>query len=134
VLGGEIKIESREDRGSTFTLFLPQNYTAPPMERRLFVPRIEEGEETRNGETPSAEPAEFAVADDRGGILPGDKAILIIEDDRDFAQWVADLTHAHGFKTIVTSRGARALELVRQFPPVAVILDLSLPDITGWKV
>ena len=134
VLGGEIKIESREDRGSTFTLFLPQNYTALPMERRLFVPRIEEGEETRNGETPSAEPVEFPVADDRGNILPGDKAILIIEDDWDFAQWLTDLSHARGFKTIMTSRGTRGLELVRQFPPVAVILDLSLPDITGWKV
>ena len=66
--------------------------------------------------------------------MPGEKAILIIEDDRDFAQWLADLTHERGFKTIVTSRGTRGLELVRQFPPVAVILDLSLPDITGWRV
>jgi hypothetical protein len=34
----------------------------------------------------------FGVVDDRANILPGDKSVLIVEDDRDFAQWLLDLT------------------------------------------
>ena len=53
---------------------------------------------------------------------------------RDFAQWLLDLTREKGFKGIVTSRGNTGLELVREFSPTAITLDISLPDISGWKV
>jgi CheY-like chemotaxis protein len=37
-------------------------------------------------------------------------------------------------KGLVTSLGASALALVRQYQPHAITLDLHLPDIDGWRV
>jgi CheY-like chemotaxis protein len=39
-----------------------------------------------------------------------------------------------GFKVLVTSFGATARALVRQYHPSAVTLDISLPDMEGWRV
>ncbi|MEY2496955.1 MAG: hypothetical protein QOD12_511, partial [Verrucomicrobiota bacterium] len=135
VLGGEIRVESSEGRGSTFTLFLPQSYTATPVER-VIAPMFEGSVPTdamSNGETPVT-PLEFSLADDRSNILPGEKSVLIIEDDRDFAQWLLDVAREHGFKAVATPRGKIGLELVSEFAPAAVTLDLSLPDVDGWQV
>ena len=54
-------------------------------------------------------------ADDRSNILPGEKAVLIIEDDRDFAQWLLDLAQDEGLQGHRRPRaGISALELVRE--------------------
>src|SRR5947207_14542744 len=85
-------------------------------------------------EVAEPEAIEFMLADDRANILPGEKSVLIIEDDRDFAQWLLDLARQNGFKAVVTPRGKAALALVREFAPSAITLDLSLPDIDGWHI
>jgi len=71
---------------------------------------------------------------DRGKIEPGDKTLLIIEDDPGFARILVDTAHETGFKAIVAQRGASALAMVREFKPSAVTLDLRLPDVDGWRV
>jgi CheY-like chemotaxis protein len=39
-----------------------------------------------------------------------------------------------GFKGVVTAHGRLALSLARQYNPVAITLDIFLPDMLGWTV
>ena len=47
---------------------------------------------------------------------------------------LVDLARDKGFKVLVATRGAEALELAKQFQPAAVSLDVFLPDMLGWTV
>ena len=60
--------------------------------------------------------------------------MLIVEDDPHYARVLVDLAHDQGFKVLVAARGAEGLDLVRQFRPAAVSLDIFLPDMLGWRV
>jgi CheY-like chemotaxis protein len=72
--------------------------------------------------------------DDRNSINPGDRVVMIVEDDKTFANFLLSLAHDHGFKGLVTSRGSTALAMAREHKPDAITLDLGLPDMEGWKV
>jgi CheY-like chemotaxis protein len=58
----------------------------------------------------------------------------VVENDLAFARMLGDAAREHGFKVVITGFGAAALSLVEQYAPAAVTLDISLPDISGWRV
>jgi HAMP domain-containing protein/signal transduction histidine kinase/DNA-binding response OmpR family regulator len=128
LLGGELRVQSTPGEGSTFTLYLPLNFSpaaqAPPSGRlmtsaRALAPTLTIDE--------TAEP----LADDRDLVEAGDAVVLIVEDDQRFASILLALVRESGFRGVVTGEGGQALALARRFGPDAIMLDIGLPDIDG---
>ncbi|MBI4376290.1 MAG: response regulator, partial [Elusimicrobia bacterium] len=74
------------------------------------------------------------VRDDSDNLIPGDKVILIAEDDVNFSLILLECARRAGFKGIVVQRGDLILPLIQKFRPNAVTLDIRLPDMDGWRV
>jgi HAMP domain-containing protein/signal transduction histidine kinase/CheY-like chemotaxis protein len=134
LLGGEIKLESVEGKGSTFTLFLP-----------AVLPSEDEPASTETSETEALpKPAgsgrtvspftNASIPDDRFGILPTDKTVLIVEEDDELSQRFLDFVHGAGLKGVVTPRGRTAPALVREFAPIAIVVDWQLADIETGRL
>ncbi len=62
------------------------------------------------------------------------KKILIVEDDQIVANIYRNKFTVEGFQVEVALDGATGLELVREFHPDAVILDLVLPKMSGLEL
>jgi signal transduction histidine kinase/CheY-like chemotaxis protein/HAMP domain-containing protein len=74
------------------------------------------------------------AGDDRDNLQPGEPLLLIVENDLPFAKLLLETAHDKGFKGLVTSLGAAALAMTREYKPDALTLDICLPDIDGWRV
>jgi DNA-binding response OmpR family regulator len=59
---------------------------------------------------------------------------LIVEDHPEQADMVAKLLRLRDFEPVVAASGESALELARRLGPDVVLLDLMLPDISGFDV
>lgn len=73
-------------------------------------------------------------SDDRGNIHEGDTVVLIIEDDRNFAEILLDMIRMKNCKGLVGLNGTAGLRLANDFAPTAITLDVTLPDMDGWMV
>jgi HAMP domain-containing protein/signal transduction histidine kinase/DNA-binding response OmpR family regulator len=72
--------------------------------------------------------------DDRGLIQNGDRSILIVEDDPNFARLLLEIAREQGFKGMITMRSATALVMTQKYRPSAIFLDICLPGDSGWTV
>ncbi|WP_193197443.1 HAMP domain-containing protein [Nostoc sp. MG11] len=133
LFGGEIKLVSNPGQGSTFTFYLPQ---FSPESR---VPSPESTSQTLSTPHPIAHsplpiPHSPLLDDDRATIENGDRVLLIVEDDVNFARILLDMAQQQGFKVITAQNGSVGLMLAQQFQPSAVLLDIRMPEMDGWTV
>jgi two-component system response regulator RegX3 len=66
--------------------------------------------------------------------MPGRRTILMVEDERSITEPLSEALAREGFDTEVAGTAARALELAKQAEPDLVLLDVMLPDGSGYDV
>jgi two-component system, cell cycle response regulator DivK len=60
------------------------------------------------------------------------KRILIVEDNELNLKLLRDVLEAYGYATITSGEGMAALALAREHRPDLILMDLQLPDISGY--
>jgi CheY-like chemotaxis protein len=63
--------------------------------------------------------------------------VLVIDDDRDLRETVADLLTMHGFRVEALADGCQGIARLRDASrprPTLVLLDLMMPVMNGWRV
>lgn len=149
LLGGEIKLTSEVAKGSEFEITIPVQKTERlpkenPVKENTLNTVPEKKEENENTIAPSETISPINpytttvipsnIPDDRNTVQPGDKCILIVEDDTSFAKALLDFTRNKGYKGIVSVRGDEGIELAKQYKPTGILLDIQLPVKNGWQV
>ncbi|MFC5410547.1 response regulator [Larkinella bovis] len=134
-MGGEMRLQSEEGQGSTFTVYLPLLEAVPDHAPQPVAPEPAGKPESPAQAHPSKNIFEqHTLKDDRHNLHKGDKVMLIIEDDPVFAAVVQDFARGKGYKTLVALRGDEGIYYARTYKPSAIILDMQLPVVDGLSV
>lgn len=107
--GGTVAVTSQVGQGSCFTVQIP--YLAASNHQTSFV-------------SPHQEP------------LPpcSSRTVLVIEDVPSAAEQTTRYLTEVGLHTVVCTTGQAALIAARETQPALIILDILLPDVSGWEV
>ena len=140
LLGGEIHIQSQPDQGSTFTLYLPtEQAVIPPTHESVNTPFVSTAASRptnviNTSPQVSAAALPRPISDDRDQLADGEKTLLIVEDDVQFAKILVKLARERGYKCLAAVDGSSGLQMAAEYVPTAILLDLGLPDIDGLGV
>ena len=108
VMGGEINVQSTPGEGTTFTV-------------RILLSEAMHG-------------AAAEVAGRISGYAGPRRSVLLIDDDAEHVEMMRLLLESLGFAVSSAASGTAGLERLTAERPDAVLLDISIPDLTGWQV
>jgi DNA-binding response OmpR family regulator len=60
--------------------------------------------------------------------------ILIVEDDKAIVTGINDLLESEGFRTLIAHDGKQALEYYKKNKPDLILLDIMIPEKSGYEV
>ena len=60
--------------------------------------------------------------------------VLLVDDEPDQVEMYRLGLEAAGFRVIYAYNGADGMSRAREYQPQAIVLDVRLPDMTGWEV
>jgi CheY-like chemotaxis protein len=60
-------------------------------------------------------------------------SVLVVDDERDIREAVAEVLKDEGYEVIDARDGAEALLQLRAHHPAVVLLDLMMPGMNGWE-
>jgi CheY-like chemotaxis protein/HAMP domain-containing protein len=109
VLGGELSVKSKIGEGSIFTIKVPVKWNQNIPQTELFIPEIKSSQLS-------------------------EKTILVVDDDPKIVNNISEYLSQNGYKTITATSGKEALELAEKHQPLAITLDIIMPEMDGWEV
>ena len=120
LLGGTIAVTSTPNAGSTFILTLPQQYSGKNCAAKLPYPHSRQTVAGR-----------IAHRDD---FNLSDKTILLVDDNESSVIQIKDVMEEIGCRVQVARDAKEAFACIDNASPDAIILDLMMPDVDGFKV
>ncbi|WP_449433722.1 response regulator [Pseudomonas putida] len=137
LLGGHINVASSPGQGSVFSLVMPERFLAEEQAIEAPSPRpiVDAQPQAQQVAVPAAAKYPAATfADDRDRAPCGNRCILVVEDEPNFARILFDLAHELGYSCLVAQAADEGFELAARYIPDAILLDMRLPDHSGLTV
>lgn len=64
-----------------------------------------------------------------------DRTVLVVEDDPDVREILAEVLVAYGYHVLTAADGQEGLDLLRRTPAIgAMVLDLMMPRLSGYEL
>jgi CheY-like chemotaxis protein len=132
LLGGEIRVASEADAGSTFTLYLPLDYRPDVLE--AASPQMSSSAESGEVYEPDVQRQQPPAASQgqEESALSGRK-VLVVDDDIRNVFALASALEQHGLNVLHADSGKEGIEVLKRSRDIDVVLmDVMMPGLDGY--